>query len=174
MVNDASSSHFFIFLFFLNSLIFHFSCRSFLLVAPSSSALLPLPRPSFLLIGPSCYRDGRMLNTILIRLTTISFHSESVKIVSILSTSTKALPTNRRTNQRTDGQSLLQRWDSKLHFNHTKHYSFHSESVNIIITLTLKKNINDQPTDHPMDQPTNRPTKVLLQIYNKELSNNVV
>ena len=46
-VNDASSSHFFLFHFFLQ--LFHFFT---LLVAPSSSSLLP-PRPSFLLVPPS-------------------------------------------------------------------------------------------------------------------------
>ena len=49
-VNDASSSHFFIFLFFFTTFsFFHSPRRSFLLVAPSSSPLLP-PRPSFLLV----------------------------------------------------------------------------------------------------------------------------
>ena len=48
-VNDASSSHFFIFHFFTTFSFFHSPRRSFLLVAPSSSPLLP-PRPSFLLV----------------------------------------------------------------------------------------------------------------------------
>ena len=51
-VNDAFSSHFFIFHFFTTFSFFHSPRRSFLLVAPSSSSLLP-PRPSFLLVPPS-------------------------------------------------------------------------------------------------------------------------
>ena len=44
--------NFFIFHFFTTFSFFHSPRRSFLLVAPSSSSLLP-PRPSFLLVPPS-------------------------------------------------------------------------------------------------------------------------
>ena len=95
-VNDASSSHFFIFHFFYNFFIFSLSSsllpprRSFLLVAPSSSSPLP-PCPSFLLVPSSFCLVQHCLN-----------HLESIKghFSSIL---TKALRTDGRTNGRTDG-----------------------------------------------------------------------
>merc|ERR1739848_405076 len=80
--NDASFSDFFIFHFFATFSFFHSPRPLFLLVSPSSSFLLP-PRPSFLLIQ-------HCLN-----------HLESVK-VHFSSISTRALPTDGRTDQPTD------------------------------------------------------------------------
>ncbi len=79
--NDASFSNFFC-IFKATFSYFHSHCPSFLLVPPSSSSLLP-PRSSIFLVQ-------HCLN-----------HSESVKVHFSLIL-TKALPTDRRTNQPTN------------------------------------------------------------------------
>ena len=103
VVNDASLSNFFIFHFF-----FHFFHFFTLLVAPSSLSLLPrsssllvappsslLPRRSFLAVGPS---SSSLLPTLF-----ISFRICKSRYFIKFDESV----TNRRTNQRTDGQGLL-------------------------------------------------------------------
>ena len=105
-VNDASSSHFFIFHFFYNFFIFSLSSsllpprRSFLPVPPSSSSLIP-PRPSILLVLPSSSSllpprpSFFLVQHCLNHLESVNGHFSSIW--------TKALPTDQRTNGRTDG-----------------------------------------------------------------------
>ena len=112
-VNDASSSHFFIFHFFTIFSFFHSPRCSFLLVAPSSLLLLP-PRLSILFIAPSSvgHSSSSLLPSSLSLLPPrcpllppsssflLPLHLKAIKsIISVILT--KALPTNQPTNGRT-------------------------------------------------------------------------
>ena len=101
MVNDASSSHVFIFTFFPFFLFFLPSSSllpprcSFLVVAPSSKSLFPHCYP-FLLVAPSS------LALLPLRHSFLCFISFS-NIIS--STLTKALHTDKQMGERTDGRT---------------------------------------------------------------------
>ena len=98
-VNDASSSHFFI--FFTTFSFLHSPRCSFLLVAPSSSSFLP-PRPSFLLVPPSSlflFLPRPALSQ------SLRIHKRPFFID--FDESVTDGPTNGPTDGRTDGQGLL-------------------------------------------------------------------
>ena len=116
-VNDASSSHFFIFHFFTTFSFFHSPHRSFLHVAPFSASILP-PRPSFLLVPPSSSALLPARPSLFLVQHCINY-SESVKghFSSIL---TKALRTNQRTDQPTNGRMNKASYrDARMHLKTT-------------------------------------------------------
>ena len=98
-VNDASSSHVFIFHFFTTFSFFHSPRCSFLLVAPSSLPLIP-PRPSFLLVPPSSlfvFLPRPALSQ------SLRIHKRPFFIDFDESVTDR--PTDGRTDQRTDGRT---------------------------------------------------------------------